>query len=113
MLKEEVLRERKDFTALYNKGKSVREKSFILLYRENGLSFTRRAFLASKKVGNSVNRNRARRLLRESYRQLENRVKPGYDMLFIARKSIISMKCQEVNKSMEEALRVKNLMYIK
>lgn len=110
MLKEEVLRDQKDFTALYNKGKSVREKSFILLYRKNGLSFTRRAFLASKKVGNSVSRNRARRLLKESYRQLDGKVKQGYDVLFIARRNIVPMKCQEVQFSMNRALTSRGLL---
>ncbi len=110
MLKQEVLRGKKDFAALYNNGKSVREKFFILLYRKNGLSFTRRAFLASKKVGNSVNRNRARRLLKESYRRLDRDVRPGYDLLFIARKSIVPVKCQEVQASMEKALISRNLL---
>ena len=110
MLKSEVLREKKDFTALYNNGKSVKEKSFILLYRKNGLSFSRRAFLASKKVGNSVSRNRARRLLKESYRQLDARVKAGYDLLFIARKNIVPMKCQEVQDSMKKALTGRDLL---
>lgn len=110
MLKREVLRDKRDFTALYNNGKSVREKSFILLYRKNGLNFTRRAFLASKKVGNSVSRNRARRLLKESYRQMGAEVKPGYDVLFIARKNIIPMKCQEVQFSMKKALESRSLL---
>lgn len=109
MLKKEVLRDRKDFAALYNNGKSVREKSFILLYRKNGLSFTRRAFLASKKVGNSVSRNRAKRLLKESYRQLDAGLKPGYDLLFIARRNLVPMKCQEVQFSMEKALTARDL----
>ena len=32
----------------------------VVFYRKNNLPYTRKAFLASKKVGNSVRRNRAR-----------------------------------------------------
>ncbi|MFA5634853.1 MAG: ribonuclease P protein component [Anaerovoracaceae bacterium] len=109
MLKPEVLRNKKDFSSLYNKGKSVGERSLVLIYRKNGLSYNRMAFLASKKVGGSVQRNRARRLLKESFRTLDDPVKSGYDLLFIARKSIIRFKCADVQKSMEAALRKTNL----
>lgn len=105
MLKIDVLRNKKDFSALYNKGKSVRERSLILIYRRNGLSYCRRAFLASKKVGNSVKRNRARRLLRESYRILEKDIIQGYDVLFIAKKNIVDLKSGDVYLSMENALK--------
>ncbi len=113
MLKPEVLRNKKDFSSLYNKGKSVGERCLVLIYRKNGLSYNRMAFLASKKVGGSVERNRARRLLKESFRTLDHPVKPGYDLLFIARRSIIRLKCADVKKSMEAALRKTNLMECK
>ncbi len=110
MLKPEVLRNKKDFSLLYNRGKSVGERSLVLIYRKNGLSYNRRAFLASKKVGGSVQRNRARRLLRESFRSLDYNLKSGYDLLFIARKNIIHLKCADVKKSMESSLKRENLI---
>lgn len=109
MLKPEVLRDKKDFSALYNRGKSVGERCLVLIYRKNGLSYNRRAFLASKKVGNSVKRNRARRLMKEAFRNFEDDLKKGYDVLFIARQSIIHLKCSEVTKSMKSALIKGNL----
>ncbi|MGI6733496.1 MAG: ribonuclease P protein component [Anaerovoracaceae bacterium] len=105
MLKPEVLRNKKDFSALYDKGKSVGERCLVLIYRKNGLSYNRRAFLASKKVGRSVQRNRARRLLRESFRSIENQLEPGYDLLFIARNTIVNLKYADVKKSMEAAIK--------
>ena len=105
MLKPYVLRNQKDFSALYNKGSSVGERYLVLLYRKNGLSYNRRAFLASKKVGKSVERNRARRLLKESHRGLEESLKIGYDMLFIARNTINDRNYADVKKSMEAAIK--------
>ncbi|MGI6751708.1 MAG: ribonuclease P protein component [Anaerovoracaceae bacterium] len=105
MLKPDVLRKNKDFSAIYNKGKSVGERYVVLFYKKNNLSYNRKAFLASKKVGKSVQRNRARRLMKESVRALEGRIKTGYDIIFIARKDIHKQKCADVKKSIEAALK--------
>ena len=105
MLKPNVLRRKKDFSAIYNKGKSIGERYVVLFYRKNGLAYNRTAFLASKKVGNSVRRNRARRLMKESYRELEADLEKGFDFIWIARNTIINLKCADVKKSMEAAMR--------
>ncbi|MDO4552647.1 MAG: ribonuclease P protein component [Bacillota bacterium] len=105
MLRPDVLRKKRDFSRLYSKGKSVGDRCLILFYRKNGFSYNRTAFLASKKVGKSVARNRARRLMKESYRELKEAFPPGYDLLFIARNTINGLKCADVKKSMEAALK--------
>ena len=108
MLKKTVLRRKSDFSSIYNKGKSVGERYVVLFYRKNDLPYNRIAFLASKKVGKSVVRNRARRLMKESYRQLqenENFKAIGYDFIFIARKTTDDLKCADVKKSIEAAMK--------
>ncbi|MEG0829524.1 MAG: ribonuclease P protein component [Anaerovoracaceae bacterium] len=103
MLKKEILRRQKDFSTIYNKGKSIGERYVVVFYRRNNLSYNRISFLASKKIGNSVIRNRARRLMKESYRQIFHLFGVGYDIIFIGRKTIIDSKCADVKKSMEAA----------
>lgn len=105
MLKKNVLRGNKDFNSVYKKGKSVGDKYIVLFYKRNNLTYNRIAFLASKKVGNSVARSRAVRLMRESYRQINNDLSVGYDIIFIARNTINNRKCQDVLKSMKSAVR--------
>jgi ribonuclease P protein component len=105
MLKPNVLRRKKDFSTIYNKGKSIGERYVVLFCRKNNLEYNRTAFLASKKVGNSVLRNRARRLMKESYRELEQDLNTGYDIIWIARNTICNLKCADVKKSMEAAVR--------
>ena len=51
MLKNNVLRKEKDFSAIYKKGKSVGDRYIVLFYRNNRLGYNRTGFLASKKVG--------------------------------------------------------------
>jgi len=105
MLKQTVLRRKSDFERAYNKGKAFGERYIILFVKNNNLPYNRVAFLASKKVGNSVKRNRARRLMKESYREIKKSVAEGYDMVFVARKTINDLKCQDVKKSMEAAVK--------
>jgi len=105
MLKPEVLRRKSDFSAIYKKGKSVGEKYVVLFYKKNDLTYNRTAFLASKKVGNSIRRNRARRLMKESYREIKDNLAESYDFIFIARNTICNSKCADVKKSMEAAIK--------
>lgn len=105
MLKKSVLRRKQDFTAIYNRGKSVGDRYVVLFYRKNNLPYNRMAFLASKKVGNSVTRNRARRLMKESFRLTELSIPTGYDFILIARNTIARAKCAEVQKSLESAFK--------
>lgn len=105
MLKKEILRRNSDFSSIYKKGKSVGDRFVVLFYKKNYLPYNRIAFLASKKVGNSVTRNRARRLMKESYKQINERFAVGYDIIFIARNTIVNTKCADVKKSIEAAAR--------
>ncbi len=108
MLRKNVLRKKSDFSNIYRRGKSIQDRYIVLFIKKNNLSYNRTAFLASKKVGNSVKRNRAKRLMKESYRLSEN-IKSGYDLIFVARNSINNKKFKDVNKSLTNALKKGNL----
>ena len=107
-----TLRNKEDFDRLHKKGKSVGSRYVVLVSLKNDLPYSRKAFLASKKVGNSVRRHRAVRLMRESYRQIEKDkgMPVGYDFLFIARSTITDSKCADVKKSIEAALKRADLI---
>jgi ribonuclease P protein component len=53
---------------------------FIL---ENGLPGNRLVVTFARKFGNAVKRNRARRVSREGYRLLKNRLKTGFDLVML------------------------------
>ena len=46
----------------------------------------------SKKIGNAVERNRARRVIRAAYRSIEDKVSENYDFVFVARSKTIFTK---------------------
>ena len=104
MLRKDVLRRKEDFNRIYKKGKSVGDRYVVVFCMKNGLAFNRVSFLASKKVANSVQRNRARRLMREAFRQISP-IPSGYDLIIIARNTINGRKCADVKKSIEAAIR--------
>ena len=101
---ELTLRKQSDFARVYKQGKSKGSRFAVILYRRNGLKITRTAFVSSKKVGNSVERNRSRRLMRAAYRAVEPNIKKGYDIIFVARASITGCKEPEVEKALKKSL---------
>ena len=105
MLNKNVLRGKRDFSLVYNKGKSAGDRYVVIFYRKNNLPYKRMAFVASKKVGNSVKRNRAIRLMKESYRLTNINVPDGYDFIVIARNTIVDAKCKDVMRSFNSCMK--------
>ena len=106
---ELTLRNQKDFNNVYNRGNSQGSKFVVVLYKKNDTGTTRTAFVASKKVGNSVVRNRARRLMKESYRNFSKKVVQGYDIIFVARNTLHDIKEDDVRRAMYGAVRAAGL----
>ncbi|GBD41174.1 Ribonuclease P protein component [bacterium HR39] len=63
-------------------------------------------FTASRKVGNAVARNRARRRLREAARRVLPEVgEPGCDYVLIARQAVVTCPFAELERQLAEAVR--------
>ena len=99
------LNENKDFRRIYAKGKSYVSSSVITYVSKKRCKQIRIGITASKKIGNAVQRNRARRLIRESVRHLTEDIKDGYDFVFVARAKTPFVKCPEVQRSMRKQLK--------
>ena len=61
------------------------DSCMVLYARRNREGKNRVGFTVSKKLGHAVVRNRTRRRLREVYRLNETALKPGYDIVIVAR----------------------------
>lgn len=97
------LKSRASFSYVYKKGKSVSEREMVLVY----LKTNRRlkvGFSVSKKVGNSVVRNRVRRLMKENFRAIISDVDGGHNYIFVARASIVGKSYWEVGEIMRRLL---------
>jgi len=76
------------FRQVRQTGRSYAHPLVVLCLVPNAASHSRCGFTASRRIGNAVNRNRARRRLSEALRLLWELVEPGYDMVWIARPAI-------------------------
>jgi ribonuclease P protein component len=92
------------FTRTIYKGKSFSDKLLVIYVISNNLNTNRIGISVGKKIGNAVQRNRIKRLIRQSYRQLEINVKVGYDIIYIPRKFSISkdIKLDAIYNSMKK-----------
>ncbi|MCK4799872.1 ribonuclease P protein component [Candidatus Parcubacteria bacterium] len=107
MLKKEFrLRKQKDFENVFDKGVYFSGKYLMLKAVENNLPFSRFGFVVSKKVSKkAVERNRAKRLMSESIRLSQEKIKSGFDIIFVSRAGIVGKNLEEIKESMEKLLK--------
>ena len=84
---EERLRRRAEFLALYQRGARVRGRYSTLFTLPNSLPIGRLGIAATRKFGGSVERNRAKRLIREIFRR--NKVAAGYDVVIVPKRELL------------------------
>lgn len=77
--------------------------------RHAAATCSRFAFSASRRVGNAVKRNRAKRLLREAVRRHLHAIEPGWDCLLIARDQTPDAAFADVESAVCELLSRANL----
>lgn len=100
------LRKKSGFQTIFREGKN-RSAKYVAIYVLKGTK--RFGFIASKKVGNSVQRNRARRLMREVIRLHLSEIRDDLQIIFIARASIKGVSYIEVEKSIMTMLKKANV----
>jgi ribonuclease P protein component len=81
--KKERLKGRDEISAAFRRGRRLADQGLKLFVLANGLPHNRFAVTFSRKFGNAVERNRARRVSREAYRHLSRGLKAGYDLVLL------------------------------
>lgn len=78
--------------------KAVLPHFILLLYARAMDGEARLGIVASRRIGNAVIRNRAKRLVREAFRATRNLFTPGMDVVVIVRRPLEGMKLEDVRR---------------
>jgi ribonuclease P protein component len=103
-----TLKENSDFNRVYYRGKSSAKPQLVVYVLKNRLGVCRIGITTSKKIGNAVERNRSRRIIRAAFQSvikeydLEGK---GYDFVFVARTKTKYLKSTHIEKAMTECFK--------
>jgi ribonuclease P protein component len=106
------LRRPADFARLRKIGHSRRHSLIVLSVAPNNLAHNRYGVIASRRLGNAVKRNRARRLMREALRHYHPHIVPGHDIVVVARKYIVGQPFDAVDDALYDLLSRAGLLTI-
>ena len=81
--RKEHLKGRNEIKEVFSRGRRIGCKGAKLFVLKNNLPRSRICFTFSRNFGNAVQRNRAKRLGREAYRNLKPSLQSGYDLIFL------------------------------
>ena len=94
-----------DFKRVRRTGKSYAHPFVVLVVQASEAPRVRVGITAGRSVGGAVQRNRAKRLLREAIRPLLPDLLPGWDLILIARKALPAESLQDICQVLTGLLR--------
>jgi len=94
----------KSFDIIYKKGKGVSEESMTLITLASKYSNIKAGFVAGKKVGKSVTRNRVKRRMKEAFRLMLPRISRGYSYILVAKALAATLNYHEIASVIERLL---------
>lgn len=104
------LRNNMEFKKVYNGGKNYWNRNLILYAKKNNMEYTRVGYSITKKIGNSVVRNKVRRRMKEIYRLNFDNLKDGYDLIFIPKRNVVDISYKEMESAMLHILRLSKVL---
>ena len=99
------LKRHKEFRYTYRVGRTHSMPLMTLVYAKSRNETIRIGFSVSKRVGNAVQRNRAKRRMRECITPMVNRLKGGCNIVLIAKPEVLTAPFTELRQQMETLLK--------
>ena len=103
--KAERLTKNKEFEKVFSEGKVFKDTKIVYYIIANDYQYSRIGLVVSKKVGNAVQRNRIKRLLRESYRLNKHLLTTNVDIIALPRRTFTSnLKLLDIENEFKKLL---------
>jgi ribonuclease P protein component len=103
----EHIRQRGEFQQVYDRGLRISGRLATLFVLANALPVGRLGIAATKRLGGAVERNRAKRLIREAFRR--NKIASGYDVIVIPKRELLDASLTDIEaeyrSNLERSLR--------
>jgi ribonuclease P protein component len=101
-----------DFKRVRRFGKSHAHPLIVLVALPNENEPTRFGIAAGRTVGGAVQRNRAKRMVREALRPLISQVQPGWDILLLCRQPILAAMLPDIQAALTKLLQRASLFKV-
>lgn len=112
MKKTKMLKKNYEFKNVLNRGKYYGGKQIEIFALKSNIENNLLGIAISKKVGNSVQRNRIKRLIRENYKNFESNMKVGNKIVVIWNRKVNSKEANyyEIKEDMFKILKKANIL---
>ena len=106
-----MLKKSYEFRTVFKKGKSYKGRLFDVFIKKNNQNINMLGIAVSKKAGNSVKRNKIKRLIRENYRLIEDDLIVGHSIIIIWKKTseFQDLNFYSIKEEMENIIEKANL----
>ena len=106
--KRERLAKRPQFEHTMSRGHKHRVETFCtVFFLPNNLGRKRLGIIASRKIGNAVVRNQAKRKIREIFRHIKNRIEPAMDVVVVSGRDLLSLPGSVLERKISKSFPVK------
>jgi ribonuclease P protein component len=101
---QDRIRKRSEYKVIYDRGTRIPSGSFVLFVMRNGFGRPRLGITVTRRIGNAVRRNRAKRLLREIFRRHKSELK-DVDIVVNGRTGLPDMEYARLESELLSRLR--------
>jgi ribonuclease P protein component len=103
-----TIKKKREFDWIYERGRKAWNHAYVIYVSPTPGApppgTTRYGITASRRVGDSVRRNRAKRLIREALRLSAERLRSGLDIVVVVRSPANGLKCPEAQRLLLQLL---------